>query len=42
MLTFEIEGFVCDLSMMRINFKLTKRTTKTEKIEKNVKIEKIS
>ena len=35
-LIFEIQGFGWDLSMMRINYKLTKRTTKTEKFKKKI------
>ena len=31
MLIFELQGIVWDLSMTRISYKLTKRTTKTEK-----------
>ena len=36
MLIFQIQGTGWDLSMMRTSYKLKKRTTKTEKIEKNV------
>ena len=35
MLNIKLQGIVLDLSMMRISYKLTKRTTKIEKIEKN-------
>ena len=33
---FELQGVGWDLSMMRISYKLTKRTTKTEKLKKIV------
>ena len=38
MLIFEIQGIGCDLSMSRIDYKLMKTTTKTEKYEKSLKI----
>ena len=38
-LVFKIQGIVWDLSMLRITrYKLTKRTTKTEKVEKSLNI----
>ena len=37
MLFLEIQGTRCDLSTMRISYKLMKRTTKTEKFEKFLK-----
>ena len=37
MLIFKIHGNECDLSMMRISCKLTKRSAKSEKIEKSFK-----
>ena len=37
-LIFGIQGIGWDLSMMRISFKLTKRTTKTERFEKSLKM----
>ena len=40
MLNFEIPGIELDLSVMRISYKLEKRTT-TEKLEKFLKINKI-
>ena len=33
MLIFKIKGIGWELSMMRINYKLTKRTTKTQKFQ---------
>ena len=41
MIIFEIRGIRSGLSMMRISYELTKRTTKNEKIEKSLKIYKI-
>ena len=38
MLTFEVHRIGCDLTVMIASYKLTKRTTKTEKIEKSVKM----
>ena len=38
MLFSEIQYIGRDLSMMKISYKLTKRTTKTEKFEKKMKI----
>ena len=38
MFTFKIQGIRRDLSMMRLNYNLMKRTTNTEKIEKLSKI----
>ena len=40
MLIFELERIEWDLSVMRISYKLTKRTIKTKKIEKFSKKEK--
>ena len=37
MFTFKIQGIGWDLSMMRVKYKLMKRTTTTEKIEKSSK-----
>ena len=37
MLIFKLQGIVWDLSVMRLNYKLTKGTTKTEKFEKFLK-----
>ena len=38
MLIFEIQGIGWDLSMTRISYKLMKRTTKSEKFEKSLKM----
>ena len=38
MLFFEIQETGRDPSMMKIGYKLTKRTTKTEKFEKKLKM----
>ena len=38
MLIFEIQGIGWDLSMTINSYKLTKRTTKTEKFEKSLKM----
>ena len=38
MLVFKLHESVWELSMVRISYKLTKRTTKTEKIGKTLKI----
>ena len=37
MLIFGIQEIGCDLSLMKISYNLTKRTTKTEKFEKCLK-----
>ena len=42
MLIFKIKGIGWDLSMMRVKYKLTKRTTNTKKIEKSSKIYSIT
>ena len=34
MVFFETQEIGCDLSLMKISYNLTKRTTKTEKFEK--------
>ena len=41
MLFFKILGIVWDLSIVRVNYKLMKRTTKTKKIENSLKILKM-
>ena len=38
MLFFEIREVACDLSLKKISYRLTKRTTKTEKFEKGLKM----
>ena len=38
MFFFGIQEIGCDLSLMKINYNLTKRTTKTEEFEKCLKI----
>ena len=38
MLFFETEENGCDLSLMKISYNLTKKTTKTEKFEKDLKM----
>ena len=38
MLYFKLQGIVWDLSIMRINYKLTIKATKSEKIEKSLKV----
>ena len=42
MLIIKIQGILWDFSMMRLCYKLTKRTTKTEKPEKSLKIVKMN
>ena len=42
MLFFGIKEIECDLSLMKISYNLTKRTTKTEKCEKYLKIDIIN
>ena len=34
MLVFEIQEIACELSLMKISYNLTKRTTRTEKYKK--------
>ena len=41
MLVFKLHGIVWELSMVRTSYKLTKRTTQAEKIEKSWKILKV-
>ena len=41
MLLFKLQGIVWDLSIMRLSYKLKKRTTKTEKMEKSFKMFKL-
>ena len=36
MLFFETQEIGCDLSLMKINYNLTRRTTKTGKFEKHL------
>ena len=38
MLFFETQEIGCDLSLMKISYSLTKKTTKTGKFEKNLKM----
>ena len=38
MFFFGIQEIGCELSLMKINYNLTKRTTKTEKFEKCLKM----
>ena len=38
MLIFETQEIGCDFSLMKISYKLRKKTTKTEKFEKHLKV----